>query len=88
MACKKPILMAIDGISRVLVEEADAGSFVIPEDPQSYNIVLRKYMELPQLLKLQGENGYNYAKKHFDRKHLAQNYLSELKSLVSVSTDL
>ncbi len=88
MACKKPILMAIDGISRELVEEADAGSYVIPEDPQSYNIVLRKYMESPSLLKLQGENGYNYAKKHFDRKHLAQYYLSELKSLIYSSKDL
>jgi glycosyltransferase involved in cell wall biosynthesis len=83
MACKKPILMAIDGVSRDLVEEADAGSYVVPEDPQSYNEVLRKYMESPQLLKQQGENGYNFAKKNFDRKVLAQKYLVALKSQIS-----
>lgn len=83
MACKKPILMAIDGVSRDLVEEADAGSYVIPEDPESYNQVLRKYIESPQLVKQQGENGYNFAKKNFDRKVLAQNYLLALKSQVS-----
>jgi glycosyltransferase involved in cell wall biosynthesis len=83
MACKKPILMAIDGVSRELVEEADAGCYVIPEDPQSYNEVLRKYIASPQLLKLQGENGYNFAKKNFDRKVLAQNFLLALNSQIS-----
>jgi hypothetical protein len=34
MACKKPILMAIDGISKELVEQADAGVFVQPENPE------------------------------------------------------
>jgi glycosyltransferase involved in cell wall biosynthesis len=85
MACKKPILMAIDGVSRELVEEADAGCYVIPEDPQSYNEVLRKYISSPQLLKKQGENGYNFAKKNFDRKVLAQNYLIALNSQISKS---
>jgi glycosyltransferase involved in cell wall biosynthesis len=82
MACKKPILMAIDGVSRNLVEEADAGCYVIPEDPESYNIVLRNYIASPFLVKRQGENGYNFAKKNFDRKVLAKNYLEILKSIL------
>ena len=82
MACKKPILMAIDGVSRNLVEEADAGCYVIPEDPESYNTVLRNYIASPLLVKRQGENGYNFAKKNFDRKVLAKNYLEILKSIV------
>ncbi len=74
MACKKPILMAIDGVSRELVEEADAGVYVEPENTDSYNSVIRKYIASPALLKKQGENGYQFAKMNFDRKILADKY--------------
>lgn len=48
MSCKKPILMAIDGVSRALVEDAKAGSFVIPEDPESFNKIIREYLKIHQ----------------------------------------
>lgn len=79
MACKKPILMAIDGVSRELVETAEAGSFVVPENAESYNTIIRRYMLQPELLSKQGENGYLYAKRNFDRKVLAEKYLKELE---------
>jgi glycosyltransferase involved in cell wall biosynthesis len=82
MACKKPVLMAIDGISRTLVEQADAGCYVEPEDAQSYNLILRKYMASPQLRIQQGINGYNYAKKNFDRNVLANKYIEILKHVI------
>ena len=35
MSCKKPILLAIDGVSRQLVEEeANCGVFAEPENPE------------------------------------------------------
>jgi glycosyltransferase involved in cell wall biosynthesis len=79
MACKKPILMAIDGVSRKLVEDALAGSFVEPENANSFNVIIRKYLANPELLVIQGNNGYQYAKKNFDRKILANSYLKELQ---------
>lgn len=79
MACKKPILMAIDGVSRKLVEDAEAGSYVEPENPEEYDRVIRKYLASPELLKEQGESGYRYAKSNFDRTVLALNYLEEIK---------
>jgi len=82
MACKKPVLMAIDGISKNLVEQADAGCYVEPEDAQSYNLILRKYMTSPQLIIQQGVNGYNYAKQNFDRMILANKYLENLESVI------
>ncbi|HEX3384663.1 MAG TPA: glycosyltransferase family 4 protein, partial [Mucilaginibacter sp.] len=78
MACKKPILMAIDGVSRELVEEAQAGVFVEPENPEDFASKIRMYLDDPELLKMQGENGYRYAKQHFDREALAKNYLKIL----------
>ncbi|MBU3659564.1 MAG: glycosyltransferase family 4 protein [Flavobacteriales bacterium] len=81
MSCKKPILMAIDGVSRKLVEDANAGCFVEPENAESFNSVIRNYIQNPILLTQQGENGYNYAKENFDREKLAVKYIERLKQL-------
>jgi glycosyltransferase involved in cell wall biosynthesis len=75
---KVPILMAIDGVSRDLVEEACAGTYVEPENIDSFNKAIRNYLENPQLLKEQGMNGYNYAKVNFDRSILAVKYLEQI----------
>ncbi|MFR0677346.1 glycosyltransferase family 4 protein [Dysgonomonas mossii] len=63
MSCKKPILMAIDGVSRELVEDADAGVFVEPENPQDFAFKVRTYMDNQTLLEKQGINGYIYMQK-------------------------
>lgn len=81
MSCKKPILMAIDGVSRELVEEADAGVYVEPENPVDFAKKIRIYLENPDLLKKQGENGYLFAKTRFDRNNLATHYLSVLSEV-------
>lgn len=82
MSCKRPILMAIDGISRALVEEAKAGSFIEPENIAAFNTVIREYIKNPHRIKEEGENGYRYAKEKFDRQKLAEKYLNELKTAV------
>lgn len=76
MACKKPILMAIDGVSRDLVEKADAGIFVQPENPEDFAIKIKQYLPNPSELIRQGENGYQFAKDNFDRMVLANRYLN------------
>jgi len=78
MACKKPILMAIDGVSRELVEEAQAGIFVEPENPGDFASKIRMYLNDPELTKTQGGNGYKHAKQHFDRAVLAKKYIKIL----------
>lgn len=83
MSCKKPILMAIDGVSRELVEDADAGLFVEPENPQDFAFKVRTYMDNQTLLEKQGINGYIYAKKHFDRNVLAKKYLFEMANIIN-----
>ena len=82
MSCKKPIIMAIDGVSRELVETARAGSFVEAENVNSYNTVIREYLHDPERLNREGENGYRYAKENFDREVLANKYLNYLKLLI------
>lgn len=81
-SCKKPILMAIDGVSRTLVEEAKAGAYVEPENVAEYDRIIRDYMANPMKLEVEGQNGYAYAKKNFDRGYLANKYLDEIKKIV------
>jgi glycosyltransferase involved in cell wall biosynthesis len=83
MATKRPVLLAIDGVSRELVETADCGFYVEPEDPTDFARVMRQVADLPEEERLRiGENGYAYAKAHFDRNALAHKYLSYLKSVM------
>jgi glycosyltransferase involved in cell wall biosynthesis len=82
LACKKPIFMAIDGISRELIEQADAGIFVEPENSKDFSEKIRLYLEKPNEIIRQGENGYQYAKNNFDRIKLAQNYIDQIKKII------
>lgn len=73
--------MAIEGISRELIEKADAGIFVEPENPEDFADKIRFYLNNTDLIKRQGENGYTYVKNHFDREVLAKVYLNYIRDL-------
>lgn len=81
LSCKKPVLMVIDGISRELIEKADAGLFVEPENPEDFAQKIRFYLNNPDLAKQQGENGYFFVKNHFDREVLAKKYLDYIRGI-------
>ena len=82
MSCKKPILLAIEGVSKDLVETANCGICVIPEDAENIANSIKAYMKKKSLHQVHGENGYTYAKEHFDRLILAQQYLNHIKKVV------
>ena len=82
MSCKKPILMAIDGVSRELVEDAGAGVYVEPENTNEYNRIIRQYLNDPERLKREGGSGYRYAKENFDREVLAKKYIGFIAEIV------
>jgi glycosyltransferase involved in cell wall biosynthesis len=82
-SCKKPVLMAIDGVSRELVETAKAGVYVEPENTQEFNTIIRQYLNNPNRLKEEGENGYRFAKTNFDRQVLGKKYINELQKVIS-----
>jgi glycosyltransferase involved in cell wall biosynthesis len=83
MGCKIPILMAIDGISRKLVEDAKAGIYVEPENPEEMEKAIRWMIAHPQEIKEMGENGYQYALENTHRTVLANRYLDNLRSILA-----
>lgn len=83
MACKTPILLLIDGVSRTLVEKATCGYYAEPENTQEIVSVVQKMLKLNSTeLNQLGENGYIFAKAHFDRQVIANSYCDALKTII------
>jgi glycosyltransferase involved in cell wall biosynthesis len=83
MACKRPVLMVIDGVSRQLVEDAECGAYVEPEEPDAFAAKIKEYLAAGRKTwAIQGESGYRFAKKYFDRHYLAKSYLEQLAKVL------
>ncbi len=80
MACKKPIILGIDGVSRELLATADAGIYVEPENPEALANAAIHYLHNRELIFTHGENGYRFVKANFDRTILATNYIQTLSN--------
>jgi glycosyltransferase involved in cell wall biosynthesis len=74
--------MAIDGVSRQLVEDASAGTYVEPENAAEYSRIIRQYLAQPHRVATEGESGYQYARNNFDREVLAARYLAHIATLI------
>ena len=85
MSCKRPILMAIDGVSRELVEAAGAGVYVEPENIAEYDRIIRTYLNDPDRIVREGESGYRFAQENFDREVLANKYLGHISSILKTA---
>jgi glycosyltransferase involved in cell wall biosynthesis len=79
MACKKPVLMSIDGVSRALVEKANCGLYSEPENTLDLISKIDLLKQDPANCAAMGNNGFNYVKANFDRSVLAKQYLEEVK---------
>ncbi len=78
MACKKPVIMAIDGVSKELIQTANSGLFAEPENADAIANQILVYKNDKELLYKHGHNGYVYAKSHFDRVKLSKEYMKEI----------
>ena len=76
--------MVIDGVSRKLVEDAQCGTYVEPENPEVFAQTIRDYlaMERSEWAK-QGQSGFDFAKANFDRTALALRYLKHLERVAT-----
>ncbi len=78
MAAAKPVLLAIDGVIRKVVENADGGVFVPPGQPAALADAIRAMAADPERARRMGAAGRAYVQKHFDRAALASQMESVL----------
>jgi len=71
MAAGRPVLLAIDGVMREVIESAGAGIFVPPGDASALANAIRKLADDPVAARRMGKAGRAYLEKHFDRAELA-----------------
>jgi glycosyltransferase involved in cell wall biosynthesis len=81
MAAARPVILAIDGVIREVVEAADAGVFTPPGDPTALAETIRALADDPERGRAMGMNGRRYVETHFDREMLAE----KLASLVEAT---
>ena len=72
MAAGRPVLLAIDGVIRQVIEEAGAGVFVPPGDPAALAQAIRGLEDEREIGRAMGLRGREYVESHFDRAELAE----------------
>jgi glycosyltransferase involved in cell wall biosynthesis len=71
MAAGRPVLLAVDGVIRRVVEGAGAGVFVPPGNPEALETAIRKMAANPIASKRMGAAGRNHLEQYFNRPILA-----------------
>ncbi len=81
MAAGKPVLLAIDGVIRQVVEEAEAGIAVPPGDPAAIAEAIHKLALNPVKCRKMGMNGRKLIESRFRRSDLANEFITLLESM-------
>lgn len=82
MAAGRPVVLAIDGVIREVIEKANAGIFVKPGDPQALAQAILYLYKNPERAELLGKNGRAYVIKYFDRDKIAERLIQLLEEMV------
>lgn len=79
MACERPVIVAVDGQSRQIVEDARAGVYVQPENSQALAQAIRDLAPNPEQRRQMGANGRQYIVANLSREKTARDYISVLE---------
>jgi colanic acid biosynthesis glycosyl transferase WcaI len=86
MACARPLILGVDGQARQIVEHAQAGIFVEPEDPTALTQAITRLYGDFDLRRTLGKNGHEHIVKHLSRHKTAQVYIDVLQNVVQNGT--
>lgn len=81
MACERPVIVAVDGQARQIVEEAGAGVFVEPENSGALVQAIHNLAEDPARRRQMGTSGRQYIVSKFSREKTARDYIAVLEAL-------
>jgi colanic acid biosynthesis glycosyl transferase WcaI len=82
MSCARPVILGVDGHARKVLEEANAGIFITPEDPAALADAVMRLADDPALGESLGRNGRQHVLQYFSRQHTAKVYLDVLQDLL------
>jgi colanic acid biosynthesis glycosyl transferase WcaI len=82
MSCARPVILGVDGHARKVMEEANAGIFVTPEDPTALADAVLRLAADSALRESLGRNGRQHVLQYFSRQNTAKLYLDVLQDLL------
>jgi glycosyltransferase involved in cell wall biosynthesis len=86
LAAGKPVVLAIDGVIREVVERAEAGTFVPPGDARTLAEAIARLAADPQRGIEMGQRGREYVRKNFNRRDHGELFTSALRRAQSAQT--
>ena len=82
MSCSRPVILGVDGQARKIVEEADAGIVIEPENSIALVEAIQRLAANPKLCQQLGAQGREYIVRHFSRSQTANVYIHVLDALL------
>lgn len=81
MAAGRPVILAMEGVIRQVIETAQAGIPVPPGDPRSLAEAITTLVNNPGSGVVMGKMGHEYVKTHFDRPAQAEKLAQVIENL-------
>jgi colanic acid biosynthesis glycosyl transferase WcaI len=81
-ACSRPVILCNEGEASALINNAEGGISIQPEDPDKMREAILFLKDSPSSRQLMGENGLRYTKLHYSRAMLAQQLINHLEKLI------
>jgi glycosyltransferase involved in cell wall biosynthesis len=79
LAAARPVVLAIDGVIRDVVERAEGGVFVQPGDSQALADAIRNLANDPERCQKMGRCGQEYVRRHFNRRDHGELFTAVLR---------
>src|SRR5712692_4855434 len=84
MSCARPVILGVGGQVQKIVEEAEAGIVIEPENSRALAHAIGRLAGDPSLGDTLGTNGRKYIARRFSRRQTAENYLHVLEELCGI----
>lgn len=81
MACERPLIIGVEGQAREIMEAAQAGIAIEPENSQALAAAINQLVENPDAREMMGKQGREYIIEKFSRAATAKKYLEIIQSL-------
>lgn len=78
MSCARPVILGVDGEARQILENADAGIVIEPENAGAIARAIQRLAENRGLCEEMGRRGREYILQNFSRAHTAEKYIEVL----------
>jgi len=85
MSCGRPVVLGVEGQAQAIVEKADSGICIRPENAGDLVAAIEILRHDQQLRKRLGENGRRYIVENLSREQTARDYESVLHDLIQES---